>query len=48
MESGAKRRKKSFSDRHKGGCNIVFMDGHIEFIRESEIGNLRWTVERED
>lgn len=36
------------SDRHKGGCNILFTDGHTEFIRESEIGNLKWTVERED
>ncbi len=31
------------SDRHEG-CNIVFMDGHVEFIKESEIGNLKWTV----
>ena len=35
------------SDRHEG-CNIVFMDGHVEFIKESRIGNLKWTVERED
>ena len=35
------------SDRHEG-CNIVFMDGHVEFIKESGIGNLQWTVERED
>jgi prepilin-type processing-associated H-X9-DG protein len=33
------------SDRHKVGCNIVFVDGHVEFIKESEIGNLKWTVE---
>ena len=45
MESGAKRRKKSFSDRHKGECNIVFTDGHTEFIKESGIDNLKWTVE---
>jgi len=35
------------SDRHEG-CNILFMDGHVEFIKESRIGNLKWTVERED
>lgn len=35
------------SDRHEG-CNIIFMDGHVEFIKESRIGNLKWTVERED
>jgi len=35
------------SDRHEG-CNIVFTDGHVEFIKESGIGNLKWTVERED
>jgi prepilin-type processing-associated H-X9-DG protein len=32
------------SDRHEG-CNILFMDGHVEFIKESGIGNLKWTVE---
>ena len=35
--------------RHKKdgklGCNITFVDGHIEFIEAEDIPNLRWTVE---
>jgi len=31
--------------RHEGGCNIAFADGHVEFITEEEIVDLKWTVE---
>jgi prepilin-type processing-associated H-X9-DG protein len=28
------------------GCNILFADGHVEFIRAEDINNLRWTAEQ--
>ncbi len=36
--------------RHRGfggqmGCNIVFVDGHTEFVTEEGIAELRWTAE---
>jgi prepilin-type processing-associated H-X9-DG protein len=31
--------------RHKGGCNIAFADGHVEFITEDRIDDLKWTME---
>ena len=34
------------TERHKGeGCNIVFADGHTQFVRTRELGDLKWTVE---
>lgn len=31
---------------HAGlGCNILFADGHVEFVKKKDIPNLRWTVE---
>ena len=29
----------------RGGCNIAFADGHVEFVTEDRIGDLQWTVE---
>ena len=33
-------------DQHRGvGCNITFVDGHVEFVTEDRIAGLQWTVE---
>ncbi len=30
---------------HQGeGCNIAFVDGHVEFVRTQQLYRLRWTV----
>jgi len=35
--------------RHSGrglsGCNVAFADGHVEFVTEDRIAELKWTVE---
>ncbi|MHC4882608.1 MAG: H-X9-DG-CTERM domain-containing protein, partial [Planctomycetota bacterium] len=35
--------------RHKQndriGCNIVYTDGHVEFVTEDRIADLQWTAE---
>ena len=34
------------TERHKNeGCNIVFADGHVQFVQTQELGDLKWTVE---
>lgn len=34
------------TDNHQGeGCNIVFVDCHVQWIKKKNIGNLRWTTE---
>ncbi|MBN1391560.1 MAG: DUF4190 domain-containing protein [Sedimentisphaerales bacterium] len=34
-------------ENHRGeGCNVVFVDGHVEFIRAEDIDKLRWTAEQ--
>lgn len=33
-------------DRHlQKGCNVLYSDGHVEFINAEDIPSLRWTVE---
>jgi len=32
-------------ERHSGqGCNIAFVDGHVEFVRTEDFGSLKWLV----
>ena len=34
------------TDNHNGnGCNILFNDGHVEFVRTEDINDLKWTAE---
>jgi prepilin-type processing-associated H-X9-DG protein len=31
------------TDHHKDrGCNVLFIDGHVEFIKTQDLGKLRW------
>lgn len=32
-------------ERHRRfpGCNVLFADGHVEFVKEKDLPNLRWT-----
>lgn len=32
-------------DRHKDGCNILFADGHTEFVKTDKLIELRWNIE---
>jgi len=32
-------------DRHDGGCNILFADGHTAFVKTPELTNLKWDAE---
>jgi prepilin-type processing-associated H-X9-DG protein len=34
------------TDNHRGeGCNIVFVDGHVEFVKTKDLKYLKWTPE---
>jgi prepilin-type processing-associated H-X9-DG protein len=34
------------TDNHKGeGCNVLFNDGHVEFVKIKDINNLKWMAE---
>lgn len=32
-------------ERHESGCNILFADGHAEFVKRADLPALRWDVE---
>jgi prepilin-type processing-associated H-X9-DG protein len=33
------------TDNHQGdGCNIAYIDGHVEFVKTKDLKNLRWTT----
>ena len=36
------------TENHKGEwCNILFNDGHVEFVNTEQLGELNWDVEKE-
>ncbi|MDT8302042.1 MAG: hypothetical protein RQ760_11205 [Sedimentisphaerales bacterium] len=36
-------------ENHKGkGCNVVFGDLHIEYVKAERIGELKWDIEKQD
>jgi prepilin-type processing-associated H-X9-DG protein len=37
------------TENHQGeGCNIVFVDGHVEFVRIERLKNLRWDTKKNE
>jgi len=35
----------SFNNHVRKGANVLFNDGHVEFIKPNEVGKLKWKVE---
>jgi len=36
------------TDNHqREGCNVLFVDGHVEFVKTSDLKNLKWTAEED-
>ena len=37
------------TDNHKGkGCNVLFNDLHVEFVKAERLGGLKWDTEKQD
>lgn len=34
------------ADKHQNGCNVLFVDGRVEFVLIKDINELRWTAEQ--
>jgi prepilin-type processing-associated H-X9-DG protein len=35
------------TENHEGkGCNVLYADGHVEFIRPDKISELKWTISK--
>ena len=32
----------TIENHHREGCNVLFNDSHVEFVRADEISELRW------
>ncbi len=34
------------TDNHKGeGCNVLFMDSHVHFVKTEDLDDLKWSAE---
>ena len=36
----------STNNHRSEGCNILFVDSHVQFVKTEDINNLKWTVEQ--
>jgi len=37
----------TLENHNRKGCNVLFNDGHIEFVKTERLGELNWDVEKE-
>jgi prepilin-type processing-associated H-X9-DG protein len=35
-------------NHHGDGCNVVFIDGHVRFVRQHEFKDLMWTAQKNE
>ena len=36
------------TENHYEGCNVLFVDSHVEFVRTEDLDDLKWTAEQND
>ncbi len=36
----------TFNHNEGKGCNVTFVDGHVEFVKAKDVNNLKWEVEK--